>query len=100
MSNIVKAIAASILSVTTWVETGIITLGWAVCFGILSVCGLLIGADVAAVAHYFAGVMSCGFASALVVSVVHGTVINYRNIIAYERRATRRRQARRARRMA
>lgn len=99
MSNGTKAIITSVLSTTTWAEAGIITVGWTAVFGIISAFGLLAGADLASVARYFVGSMSCGVASAVIVSVIHGAIVGYREIVAYEKMAARRRRVRRARRM-
>lgn len=94
MSNGTKAIATSILSATTWIETGIITTGWAAVFGVISVFALIVGGNPASVVRYFASSMSCGFASAAIVSVIHGTIVSYRRIVAHERMVARRRARR------
>lgn len=95
MSNGTKAVITSVLSATTWVETGIVTAGWAAVFGVISVFALIAGGDPASVARYFASSMSCGFASAVIVSVIHGAIASHRRIVAHECMVTRRRRARR-----
>lgn len=94
--NVIRAIATSIAETATWAETLIITAGWAVVFGFLSLCGLLTGADLNATVRYFCGTMSCALASALVISIIHGALIAYRRIVAFERREARRRSRRMA----
>ena len=100
MGNNTKAIVASVMSADTWVEAGAITVGWAVCFLLFAMSSLVAGSALVAVIRYFIASMSCGVASAIIVSVAHGAIVNYRHIIARKQMEETRRRRRQLRRRA
>lgn len=97
--NGIKAITTSITETATWAEALVITAGWAILFGILSILGLVAGAQPSAAIHYFCGTMSCAIASAILVSVIHGVLIAHRHIVAFERFSAQRATRLKARRL-
>ena len=88
--NGIRAIATAATDIATWAEALVITVCWAVLFGILSVFGLAVGASVTAAIDYFLGCMSCSVASAALVAIAHRAIGAYPRIVAFERESIRR----------
>lgn len=97
--GVFDALVKSSFDLATWREVVVIMSCEVVAFGLLSLLVLLAGGSPDAVWGYFKGCVGYAMASAILVSVVHGTVVSYRHALERERRRAIR-HARHSRRVA